>query len=70
MNDSENSLSHRNSAYYSIGIPVVLKLKLPPQQHKLKYQSAKVMQIYNRYLFKFFMKSIMFLPRRLHSRML
>ena len=36
MYDSENALSHRNPTYYSIGIPVVSKLKLPPQQHKLK----------------------------------
>ena len=44
MYDSENALWHRNSTY-SIGITVVSKLKLPPQQHKLKYKSAKIMQI-------------------------
>ena len=36
MNDSQNALSDRNPTYYSIGIPVVSKLKFPPQQHKLK----------------------------------
>ena len=44
MYDSENALSHRNSTY-SIGISVVLKLKALAQQHKLKYKSAKIMQI-------------------------
>ena len=45
MYDSENALSHLNPTYSSIGIPVVLILKLPPQQHKLKKKSAKIMQI-------------------------
>ena len=45
MYGSENTLSHRNSTYYSIDTPVVSKLKLPPQQHKLKSKSAKIMQI-------------------------
>ena len=30
------------TAYYSIGIPAVSKLKIPPQQHKLKYKRAKL----------------------------
>ena len=42
MYDFENALSHRDPTYYSIGIPVVLKLKLPPQQHKLKYKVLKL----------------------------
>ena len=45
MYGSENTLLHRNSTYYSIGTPVVSKLKLPLQQHKLKQKSAEIMQI-------------------------
>ena len=34
-----------------IGIPVVSKVKLPPQQHKLKQKSAEIMQTQKRHLF-------------------
>ena len=55
MYDSENALSHRNSAYCSVGMPIVSKLKPPPQHNLKQKESAKIMQIYNKHLLKFFL---------------